>query len=117
MCQVIGFNTYPNFTVYVLRFPFLYTYSDNVYTGQVLTATCNCIPNNSTLSSSLKCQHYQINQDTGNILATVLTNGECESEGYTIKPFCSALGDSLAGICDIIIQIYTALEAIILCRE
>lgn len=70
--------------------------SDDVYAGEVIGATCNCIPGNEEMSSFLNCQRYQLDQGTAS--ADILVVGQCQFEQYNKYVFasnCSNLGNSL----------------------
>ena len=58
--------------------------SDDVYVGEVIGATCNCIPGNEEFmtSSFLNCQRYQLDQVQGTTNGTILAVGQCQFEQY-----------------------------------
>ena len=74
-------------------------YSDDVYSAMVLAATCNCIPGTieNDPSSSLNCQHFQLDPLSGAVNATDISRGQCDHKTYDAitTPFCFSLSTSL----------------------
>ena len=69
--------------------------NSNIYTGVVVAATCNC----AVTTSSLDCQHFQLNESIINV--AILSRGVCDFEMYSTTDTppiqtCSVVGSGLA---------------------
>lgn len=86
-------------------------FSSEVYRGQVVAATCNCIPSGVVevedgreASSLLNCQYYQLELTESIINASILEQGQCNYQQYysndpplnpTLTSTCSSLANTL----------------------
>ena len=70
-----------------------------MYIGQVVGATCNCVPEDGVQTSTfLNCQDYRLDpsQTPNAVNATVLARGRCDFERYDNTP-CPGLTAVVSG--------------------